>query len=217
RAILPRMTIRRRNLPAMLAAGAAIALGACAHLPGSPGRHGIEVRAEGFTARLDRPRAPLEGAPALLVLPPCLPALAPLAEKVRGAAADAGLIALSVTRGAPEPALGWLLARGAQRIFLLSAGCSPEGALGVQSGGDARGTVLLFPPRAPPASPLPLLVIDRSLDPTSRQIADRWELGCPVAEGASTPGPADEHSLLEAIALWLRARATETTEQPAAW
>ncbi len=198
--------MRRGTLAAFRTACAALALAGCAHLPGSPGGRGLAVRGDGFSGRLDRPSVPLPRRAAVLLLPPCLPALGPLAGRIAAAAADAGLLALSLDRGDPDPAIRWLARRGAERTFVLAAGCPPSEALAVVSGDDAAGAILLFPPRPPPASPLPLLLIDRAAAQSSQQLADRWELGFPIAEGASSPGPADERSLVEATALWLRDR-----------
>ncbi|MHB8417288.1 MAG: hypothetical protein ACYDCL_04375 [Myxococcales bacterium] len=187
------------NLAAFLLGAGAFA---CAHaraatLPERP----IEVTEAGFRGRFAVPEHPIAGAPALLVLP------SPLSAKLAQAAVDAGIGALTVESGSAGQALLWLGPR-AKRIYVAAEGGGAGTAAELAESGHVAGLVLIEPPTAAIEGDLPCLVVDGG-PAASRQSGHEWHLTLPELRTGASVGAETEHTLLEAMALWLRARASE--------
>jgi len=210
---------RARNLAAFLPAAAAFA---CAHAAPSTARADVaapvgQPPAEGrateltlgdFKARLSTPAHPMPGAAAVLVLRGASgPASARAGDELAEAAVDAGIAALELESGSAGRALLWLGPR-AKRIYVAAEGIAAATAAELVRSGHVAGLVLLDPPTNPAPTDIPCLVLEGG-PAASKQNGRLWELTLPDLKSVASASPETTHTLVEATALWLTARAKE--------
>jgi hypothetical protein len=206
--------VRARNLAAfLLAVQLVVPAAGCEHVPPSArtGRNQL-IEERGFTGRWLVPDVPAPGGPALLIFgiragSEAATGSAGFSARLATAAMEAGVAALELRGGDPGQALLWLGPR-ARRLFVAATGESLASVATLLLSGHVAGLVLFQPPAMPASGGEPCLVI-RGGEPASKQSGVLWEVSFPDLEPGRTLTPDDEHSILEVVTLWLRARADE--------
>jgi hypothetical protein len=195
------------NLAAFLAGvQLALALAACEHVaPSARSGQTQQIEEAGFTGRWRVPDVAAPGAPALLIVGD---GLTPgFSARLATAAMGAGVATLEIRAGDPGQALLWLGPR-ATRLFVSATGDNLASVVSLVASGHVAGLVLFSPPALPASAGVPCLLI-RGGPPTSKQAGQQWEVTFPDLESGRKLNGDDEHSILELVELWLRARADE--------
>jgi hypothetical protein len=198
---------RARNLAAFtLTVQLAVSLAACEHIEASARTgHTQQVSEDGLTGRWLVPDVPAPGAPALLIVGN---GVAPgFSTRLATAAMEGGVASLEVQAGDPGQALLWLGPKG-KRLYVAATGEGLASVVSLAASGRVAGFVLFSPPAIPGSGNEPCLVI-RGGEPASKQSGQQWQVSFPDLQAGHMLTPDDEHSVLELVVLWLRARADE--------
>ena len=120
---------------------------------------------------------------------------------------EGGIASFELQGGDPGQALLWLGPK-AKRLYVAATGESLATVAALAASGHVAGLVLFSPPAIPASGNEPRLVI-RGGEPASKQSGQQWEVSFPDLQAGHRLTPDDEHSVLELVVLWLRARADE--------